>query len=182
MEPKPRSLPIRILSSFWHRVDQARRVTMNVIFIAIPVVVVVVLIWGGPKVPRGGALVVEPKGEIVEQLSGLLGGSLLDRATRDNSQETLLKDLLDAIKAAKDDTRIGSIYLELSKVGPSGLTKIEEIREAILDFRKSGKKVVAYADEYNQYAYGIAVSADEVWLHPQGLVMLEGFGRWRSYY
>src|SRR5262249_41028335 len=78
--------------------------------------------------------------------------------------------------------RIGSIYLELSKVGPSGLTKIEEIREAILDFRKSGKKVVAYADEYNQYAYGIAVSADEVWLHPQGLVMLEGFGRWRSYY
>src|SRR5262249_9386263 len=106
MESKPRSLPVRILLATWGRVDQARRIAVNLIFIAIPIAIIVGLLWGGPKVPHGGALVVEPKGEIVEQLSSLSVSGLFDGATRDSYQETLLKDLLDAIQAAKDDKRI----------------------------------------------------------------------------
>src|SRR5262249_51581137 len=155
---------------------------VNLIFIAIPIAIIVGLLWGGPKVPHGGALVVEPKGEIVEQLSSLSVSGLFDGATRDSYQETLLKDLLDAIQAAKDDKRIGSIYLNLSKMRSTGMTKLEDLRAALVDFRKSGKKVIAYSDEYQQGAYALAAAADEVWLHPQGMVFLEGLGRWRTYY
>ena len=47
---------------------------------------------------------------------------------------------------------------------------------------QSGKKVVAYADSYAQGPYYLAAQADEVYLHPQGMVLLEGYGRWRNYY
>jgi len=155
---------------------------MNLIFIAIPVAIILGLLWGGPKVPSGGALVVEPKGEIVEQLSFPSVSGLFEGATRDGNPETLLKDLIDAIQAARDDKRIGSIYLNLSKMGSTGMTKLEDLRAALIDFRKTGKRVVAYSDEYQQGAYAIAAAADEVWLHPQGMVLFEGLGRWRTYY
>lgn len=182
MEPKPRSLPVRILLATWRWVDQSRRIAVNLIFIAIPIAIIVGLLWGGPKVPYGGALVVEPKGEVVEQLSSPSVSGFLEGTTRDGNPETLLKDLIDAIQAARDDKRIGSIYLNLSKMGSTGITKLEDLRAALVDFRKSGKKVIAYSDEYQQGAYAVAAAADEVWLHPQGTVLLEGLGRWRTYY
>src|SRR6516162_10065439 len=64
----------------------------------------------------------------------------------------------------------------------SGITKLEDLRASLVEFRKSGKKVIAYSDEYQQGAYAVAAAADEVWLHPQGMVLLEGLGRWRTYY
>ena len=182
MESKPRSLPLRVLLATWRRVDQARRIAVNLIFIAIPIAIIVGILWGGPKVPSGGALVVEPKGEIVEQISSPSLSGLFEGATKDGNPETLLKDLIDAIQSAKDDRRIGSVYLNLSKMGSTGITKLEDLRAALAEFRKSGKKVIAYSDEYQQGAYAVAAAADEVWLHPQGMVLLEGLGRWRTYY
>jgi len=163
-------------------VDQSRRIAVNLIFIAIPIAIIVALLWSGPTVPYGGALVVEPKGEIVEQLSSPTVSGLFEGAAREGNPETLLKDLLDAIQAAKDDKRIGSIYLNLTKMGSTGVTKLEDLRAALVEFRKSGKKVIAYSDEYQQGAYAVAAAADEVWLHPQGMVLLEGLGRFRNYY
>ena len=182
MESKPRSLPMRILLATWRVVDQSRRIAVNLIFIAIPIAIIVALLWSGPRVPYGGALVVEPKGEIVEQLSSPTVSGLFEGAAREGNPETLLKDLIDAIQAAKDDKRIGSIYLNLSKMGPTGITKLEDLRASLVEFRKSGKKVIAYSDEYQQGAYAVAAAADEVWLHPQGMVFLEGLGRFRNYY
>jgi len=182
MESKPRSLPVRILLATWRVVDQSRRIAVNLIFIAIPIAIVVGLLWSGPNVPYGGALVIEPKGEIVEQLSSPTVSGLFEGAAREGNPETLLKDLLDAIQAAKDDKRIGSIYLNLTKMGSTGVTKLEDLRAALVEFRKSGKKVIAYSDEYQQGAYAVAAAADEVWLHPQGMVLLEGLGRFRNYY
>ncbi len=135
--------------------------------------------------PDGAALVLRPQGTIVEQLSA---GDPLQRLVAQQAgastlaKETLLKDLLDAIRAAKDDKRIKVLYLDLNDLGPSGLTKLRDLRAAILDFRSSGKKVVAYADSYLQTEYYLAAQADEVYLHPEGLLLLEGFGRWRNYY
>ena len=182
MESNPRSLPVRILLATWRVVDQSRRIAVNLIFIAIPIAIVVGLLWSGPNVPYGGALVIEPKGEIVEQLSSPTVSGLFEGAAREGNPETLLKDLLDAIQAAKDDKRIGSIYLNLTKMGSTGVTKLEDLRAALVEFRKSGKKVIAYSDEYQQGAYAVAAAADEVWLHPQGMVLLEGLGRFRNYY
>ena len=135
--------------------------------------------------PDGAALVVQPQGTIVEQLTG---GDPLQRLVAESAgvgsmaKETLLKDLLDAIRAAKDDKRIKALHLDLNDMEGAGMTKLRDLRAAIADFRKSGKKVVAYGDDYLQSQYYLAAQADEVYLHPQGAVVLHGVGRWRNFY
>jgi hypothetical protein len=100
-------------------------------------------------VPAGAALVVKPRGTIVEQLSaGDPVERLVARSTGMGAMasETLLKDLLDAIRAAKDDKKIKAIYLDTGDMAGAGLTKLRDLRKALADFKKSGKKVVAYGD------------------------------------
>jgi protease-4 len=181
MESNPRSLPARFASGL----ERSRRFFANALFLGFSLFLVglfVALLLGGPKVPRGGALVVQPKGDIVEQLTARSAENLLSDALTGDAKEVLLKDLLDAIAAAKDDVRIGSLFLDLSEMGSAGMTKLQDLRSALLDFRKSGKKVVAYADGYTQGPYYLAAAADEVWMHPLGAAGFEGLGRWRTYY
>lgn len=182
MDPKPRSRAANALAAFWHGLDTSRRIVVNLLFLALIVGLVVAAVTSGPRVPKGAALVVEPRGEVVEQLSGATPQGMLMAALGDGGEETLLQDQLDAIRAAKDDSRISSLYLDLSKMKACGVTKLQDLRAAIADFRAGGKKVVAYADGYEQWGYAVAAAADEVWLHPMGGVLLEGLGRWRTYY
>jgi len=69
MENRPRSFPVRLLSGFWRGVDESRRFVVNILFLALVVALVVAAFSGKPKVPKGGALVVKPRGDIVEQLT-----------------------------------------------------------------------------------------------------------------
>ena len=183
MEEQKRSRRTGFLSVLWAAVDQTRRFAVNVLFLAL----VVGLVWAGvsgrPKVPKGAALVVKPQGTLVEQLSRPSPDNVVEAALLgDAGRQTLLKDLLDAVSAAKEDSRIGAIFLDVTAMAGGGLTKIEELRAALADFRKSGKKVVAYSDIYLQGPWSAAAAADEIWIHPEGGVLLEGFGRWRTYY
>lgn len=182
MDTPPRSAPSRFLSGLWTGVDASRRFALNVLFLVVVVGLVAILFGGGPKVPSSGALVLNPKGELVEQVTATTPKTILDGAISGAKEETLLKDLLDAVVAAKSDARINSIYLDLSRFEGGGMTKLQDLRAALLDFRKSGKKVFAYADGFEQGGYYLAAAADEVWMHPQGAALFEGFGRWRTYY
>lgn len=182
-DARPRSLPRRVLSALARGLDQARRFSVNALFLALVVALVAAVFAGGPKVPKGAALVVAPKGDIVEQLSarspqevvqGLAGGGETDQA--------LLRDLQDALAAAKDDKRISSVYLDLDEMGGAGMTILEDLGAALADFRKSGKKVVAAGDAFDTRRYYLAAHADEVLLNPDGMVLIEGFGRYRRYY
>jgi protease IV len=165
--------------------DGLRRFLVNVLFFGLLAGLLAALWSGRPRVPAGAALVVKPQGTIVEQLAAadpverlaaqFAGVSAL-------ASETLLKDLLDAIRAAKDDGRIKALYLDLDDMSSAGMTKLRDLRAAIQDFKKSGKRVVAYSDRLMQPQYYLAAQADEVYLHPEGMVLLDGFGRWRNYY
>jgi len=173
----------RLLGGLWRLLDGTRRAAVNLLFLLIAIALVGAAFAGKPRVPGSTALVIDPRGPIVEQLSTsprdrLLGG-LSGSGAR---QETLLKDLLDAIRAGKDDARVKALFLDLDRMGGAGLSKLQDLRAAILDFKKSGKKVVAAADEYGQPQYYLAAHADEVFLHPMGLVLLEGFGGYRRHY
>ena len=88
-----------------------------------------------------------------------------------------LYDILESIKAAKSDRRIKGIYLSLSS-GSMGNAKADDIREALEDFKESGKFIYAYSGNYgySQGAYYMASVADKVFLHPLGAVDLHGFG------
>jgi protease-4 len=166
-------------------IDGLRRFILNVLFFGILAGLLLAAWNSRPKVPNGAALVIKPQGRIVEQLSS---ADPLQRLTAEAAgagqlaKETLLKDMLDALRLAKDDARIKGVYLDLNSMTGAGLTKLRDLRAGIADFRKSGKKVIAYADTYIQPEYYLAAQADEVYLHPEGMVLLEGYGGYRNYY
>ena len=164
--------------------DGLRRVLVNALFFGLLLGLVIAAFKGRPRVPDGAALVLKPEGAIVEQLAAgdPLQSFLAESAGTGAPRETLLKDLLDAIRAAKDDRRIKALFLDTGDMSSAGMTKLRDLRAAIREFKKSGKKVVAYADSYMQPQYYLAAQADEVYLHPQGMVVIEGFGRWRNFY
>ena len=164
-------------------IDLARRIVLNAIFLAI--LFVAVVFWTGVdavEVPESAALVVAPQGAIVEQLTGDAVDRAIARLTGDEEPETLKSDLDRAIRAAKDDGRIKAVVLDLNGLGGAGLSTLQELRAAIDDFKTSGKPVIAHADFYGKTQYYLASAADEIYLHHMGLVMLEGYGRFRSYY
>ena len=84
-----------------------------------------------------------------------------------------LNDILSNIKKAKDDENISGIYLDLTVI-PAGIATIEEIRNALLDFKTSDKFIISYADSYTQATYYIASVSDKVYLNPEGLVLFVG--------
>lgn len=84
-----------------------------------------------------------------------------------------VKDIIDYIEKAKTDNNIKGIYLDLTII-PSGLATIEEIRSALLDFKKSKKFIISYAEVYTQGSYYLASVADKVYINPTGYIPLVG--------
>jgi len=85
-----------------------------------------------------------------------------------------LKDILAHIKEAKTDSRIKGIYVDVSAI-QGGFASIEEIRNALLDFKKSGKFILAYSEVYTKGAYYLASVADKIYVNPEGMVDFKGF-------
>jgi protease-4 len=135
-----------------------------------------------PKIPSDAALVLRPEGEIVEQLSGDPLQLAIAEARGLGRDETLLRDLVDALHAAKGDPRIKTVVLEFDSMAGAGQPTLDEFARAVADFRKSGKKVIASGSGFARDTYYVAAHADEVYLDPMGLVVLEGYERYRNYY
>jgi protease-4 len=178
-----RTTVMRILGGTWRGIDWAVRVVLTLLVAAVLVAAAVVLIGGGgPKIADTTALVINPTGQLVEQLSARSVERMLDEARGAAGPETLLKDVVDAIAAAKEDDRVKVLVLDLSAFSGARLTKLEDVRDAILDFKTTGKRVVATADTYTQDGYYLAAFANEILVHEMGMVVLEGFGRYRMFY
>ena len=135
-----------------------------------------------PKIPSDAALVLRPEGEIVEQLSGDPLQLAIAEARGLGRDETLLRDLVDALHAAKGDPRIKTVVLEFDSMAGAGQPTLDEFARAVADFRKSGKKVIASGSGFARDTYYVAAHADEVYLDPMGLLVLEGYERYRNYY
>jgi len=84
-----------------------------------------------------------------------------------------LDDVLANIKKAKEDSKVVGIYLKGGSLS-GGIASIKEIRDALIDFKKSKKFVVAYADNYSQSMYYLVSVADKILLNPQGMLELKG--------
>lgn len=92
-----------------------------------------------------------------------------------------LNDILASIKRAKSDSNIKGIYLDESYM-LSGQATTEEIRNALIDFKKSGKFVLAYGEIYTQGAYYLASVADKVYINPKGIFEFRGFSSQYSFF
>jgi protease-4 len=89
---------------------------------------------------------------------------------------------LNVLDHAARDSNISTVLLILDEFDVSGMANLHEMGAAIDRVRAAGKKVIAWGGSYDQKNYLIASHASEVYLHPMGSVMLEGFGRHRNYY
>jgi protease-4 len=84
-----------------------------------------------------------------------------------------LKQVLDNIEKAKKDENIKAIYISSPFIN-AGLSQIEEIRNKLLEFKKTEKPIIAYSEVYSQSAYYLASVADKIYLNPEGIVELKG--------
>lgn len=98
-----------------------------------------------------------------------------DPSTFEAKPSVGLNNVLASLKNAADDDKIKGVYLDLQDI-PAGMATVEEIREALLEFKKSGKWIVSYSEIYTQKAYYLASVSDELWLNPQGIVEWKGLG------
>jgi len=96
-------------------------------------------------------------------------------------REMGLKDILDNLSKAKKDDKITGVYLQLSVIN-AGIGTCEEIRNALLDFKESGKFIIAFADVYTQKSYYLASVADSLYLNPEGNFFLTGLGSQIMFY
>ncbi len=174
----------RVFGPFWRAVDATRRFVLNVIFLLL--VVLIAGLWfvatNKPRLLEDTALVIDIKGNVVEEYTGSAREAELAEALGGEARETQLRDLLAAIDAAAKDDKIPRIVMVLDDMGHAGMAKLREIAAAIERFKSSGKQVIAWASSMDQRQYFLAAHANEAYLHPHGAVVLTGFGGYRNYY
>lgn len=129
------------------------------------------------NVEKNSVFVLNLSGTISEQGSE----NPLSMFTGDNSLNSGLNDILSSIKKAKANDDIKGIYIEAGALAANYAT-LQEIRNALADFRKSGKWIVAYGDFYTQGAYYVSSVADKVYINPKGIVDWHGIGAQTMFY
>src|SRR6202043_3340509 len=176
-----RSALLSFFGLVWRILEGIRRVLHLILLLVIFGFILAALHTSFPIVPHSAALVIHPEGEIVEQMASDPVRRAFGQASGGPAPETLLRDITDAIAAAKSDARIKLIVLDLGALNTSGLSKLQEIGAALREFRASGKRVVVAADSLDQTQYYLAAQAGEVYLDPMGLVYIDGFSYYRMF-
>jgi protease-4 len=183
---KPKSTLGRIFYYIW-TVFKVNAVVVFGLFALIISITFLVGIFSGDekvKVPEGAALVFAPSGIITEQPKWLdpIAEAMGEALGNQDPKEESIYDLLEILRNAKEDDRITTLVIAPQGIISVGPAMLEMLRDGIADFKQSGKKVIAMGDFYSQAQYYIAAQADEVYVHPYGGVMLEGYSRVRTYY
>lgn len=172
----------------WNGLNFGRRLLLNIIFLIIIVVVFVGITNSGAEkapVAKNSALVLNLTGSLVIQktwidpkevfISQILGQGA-------ENPEILVKDLVNAINNAAQDKRINAIILELDRFGGGGMDKLKEVGEALEAFKTSGKPIYAIGDYFGRPQYYLASFADNVYVHPMGSLLMEGYASYGPYF
>lgn len=151
----------------------------------VAVVIIIAMISGAmagnlEQVSEGCILKVDLDGPIRERA----GGSQMDLMSVVNgnfSNVQSVENLVNAIHTAAEDSRVSAIYLDCGAVSAAPAS-LNAIRESLLKFKSSGKKIYAYADAMTQGAYFVATVADSIYLNPAGNFDLHGLGGHSMFY
>ncbi len=161
-------------------IDRVRRIVINGFVLLFLIIFISALFASKPEVPEHAVLVIKPEGRVVEQLvrpnADSFPFSLPDK------DQVLIKDIHRALELARDDPKIELVRLELDKLQPTPLAKLQDLRRAIELFKTSGKPVIASGHAYSQSQYYLAATADRVYLHPLGMIELTGFALYQNYF
>jgi len=130
------------------------------------------------QVENNTVFVLDLKGELEERSTGEDPFSLYFDIEK---KGCALNDILNSIRKAKENDKIQGIYIKAGDLS-AGFASLEEIRNALKDFRESGKWIVAYGDNYTQGLYYVGSVADEVLMNPQGLMEWRGLAATPMFY
>ncbi len=122
----------------------------------------------GPSVPEQSILVLRPGGQLREAMPDDVVGQFLDR------DASTVRGFVDSLRMAKRDARIKTVLLMPSTLESPFWGKVQELRDAIIDFRQSGKKVVAFLEYGGDREYYLASAADRIFLLPTSPLDLTG--------
>jgi protease IV len=172
---------INFFRYLWLGIDGFRKILHLLLLLLVFGVVIAALSSSQPAIPKSAVLVINPQGEVVEQLSGSAFERAMSEATNRPKPETLLRDMIDSIKFAADDARVRGLLLDTDNLTGAGLSKLQELAAALQTFRKSGKPIIAAGESYDQAQYFLAAQADEIYLDPKGAVFIDGFGYYRMF-
>ncbi|MDH3646129.1 MAG: signal peptide peptidase SppA [Gammaproteobacteria bacterium] len=173
----------RLIRGAWNGLDTFRRLMHLFLMLAVfAVLLAAFLSGGGPDIPKSAALMFSPSGAIVEQPYGDAIEQAFEELSGSERPQTGIRDLVEALRAARDDERIKVVALDLGNVVSADLSKLQRLGKELEAVRATGRTVIAYGDFYSQAQYYLAAHADEVYLHPSGVVFLDGYGRFRTFY
>lgn len=171
------------MSRAFGAIDLTRRIVLNLIFVLILIAIVVAMFTSGPaKLKDKTTLIIDLKGAIVEQYSGDPTQRAIDEALGAEVAEVRLRDIRRVLELAAKDPKISAVLLRLDSLGSAGISTLREVAKAITDFRATGKEIYSYGYAYDQRALFLAAYTNRVYMHPEGLALLEGLGRYRTYY
>ena len=171
----------RVVRALWRWLDAIRRTVFNLALLFVIGAVVAMFFRSAPEIPDGAVLVLSPSGALVEQATLDEPLALLTSKGSEGGQ-TVLHDLIEAVNAAREDSRIAALVLHTDDLQAGSLSKLAELRTAIAAFKATGRPVLARGERYTQSQYYLASIADELHLAPDGFVLLQGLARYGSYF
>ncbi len=169
-----------LFSRIGRGITRLRNFTFNTLFLLLLLIFVLALLSDDtPRVPEDSALLVNPRGVVVDERS--LTDPLARLLAPEAPGEIELRALTRALTEAAGDQRIRLAVLDLDET-VLGTGQAAIIGEAIRTFQAAGKEVIAYGAGFGQSQYLLASYADAVYMHPMGQLILPGFGSNRLYF
>lgn len=169
-------------SLLWSGLTWIRRALANLVLLVIILLIVVAISQRKvDTLPDAFALYLAPSGQLVDERQPVAPLDALNN-TNPYFEETLVSDVVKAIEKARTDDRISHLVLDLNYLNSGEISKLYEIGQALQAFKTSGKKIIAYSDQYDQGQYYLASHADKIYVHDMGHVLLKGYGSYRSYF
>lgn len=181
---KRRNVLIRLWLGFWHSVTALRIAVFNILFLLALALVIRVLFFSADEISIKDrtTLVIAPQGTIVEELTGTPMERALGETLGNNPPEALLRDILQALDEAATDKRIVQVLIATDQLFGLAPGMQVELAAAFDRFRQSGKPIYAWGGQMGLGQYMLASMADELWLHRDGFLLLDGYSSFRQYF
>ncbi|WP_053979310.1 signal peptide peptidase SppA [Marinagarivorans algicola] len=181
MSSSKSNIVVRLWRFIWGTVSWLRIALLNLLFIGLLVIFISAALESAPKpIEKAGPLLIAPAGTLVDQLS--YEPPLASLTGNNKPAETELRSLIEAINQATFDPRVTALIMKLDDLGSAGVSKLQELGQAIEAFKANDKPVIAYSNMLNQQQYYLASYANTIHIHDMGGVAITGFGLYRNYF
>lgn len=183
-----RSFTKSLFVGIWDTLNFSRRLVLNILFVIIVIFIIIGISNSGsstPTVYKNSALVLNLNGRLVIQETWIdPAEKFISQALgeENDNPEILVRDLIEVIDNAARDNRINALVLELDRFSGGGIDKMNDVGEALVAFKESGKPIYAVGDYYGRSQYYLASHADNVYVHPMGGLLMEGYTRYGTYF